>query len=80
MSSHLGAAGFKVIELDQRPDGAAIQDHMMELTGGRTVPRVFIDSKFIGGADDVAAMDAAGTLGAMLREKGLARNRRFYFF
>ncbi len=80
MAGHLGADGFKVIELDQRADGAAIQDYMLELTGGRTVPRVFIDSKFIGGSDDVASMDAAGTLGAMLREKGLSRPRRFWFF
>lgn len=80
MAGYLGADGFKVIELDQRADGAAIQDYMLELTGGRTVPRVFIDSKFIGGSDDVASMDAAGTLGAMLREKGLSRPRRFWFF
>ncbi len=31
-----------IIELDKRPDGNAIQDYLLELTGGRSVPRVFI--------------------------------------
>lgn len=39
--------------------------------GGRTVPRIFLDGRFIGGADDVAALDASGELERMLREAGL---------
>ncbi len=71
MEKHLGAAGFITIELDQREDGADIQDYMLELTGGRTVPRVFIDGAFIGGADDTAALDESGKLKNMLIEKGI---------
>jgi glutaredoxin len=37
----------------------------------RTVPRVFIDGVFIGGADDAAALDASGKLRALLADKGL---------
>ena len=33
---------YKVIELESRPDGSAIQQYLAELTGARTVPRVFI--------------------------------------
>ena len=43
---------IKLIELDTRDDGEAIQDALLELTGGRSVPRVFIDGQFIGGGDD----------------------------
>ena len=43
--------------------------------GGRTVPRIFVDGKFIGGADDVTAMDARGDLEALLRENSLVTAR-----
>ena len=44
---------------------------MLELTGGRTVPRVFIDGKFTGGSDDIAALDRSGELARMLlKNKG----------
>jgi hypothetical protein len=36
----------------QCSDGAAIQEYLGELTGGRSVPRVFVGGKFIGGGDD----------------------------
>lgn len=39
--------------------------------GGRTVPRIFVDGVFIGGADDVSAKDASGDLAALLKGKGL---------
>jgi glutaredoxin-related protein len=35
------------------------------------VPRVFLDGEFIGGADDVTALDSSGQLERMLRSKGL---------
>jgi len=40
-----------VVELDERDDGNAIQDYLGQLTGGRSVPRVFVGGKFIGGGD-----------------------------
>jgi len=70
MEAHLGAR-YTAVELDTRPDGSDIQDYLLELTGGRTVPRVFVDNKFIGGADDTAALDRRGRLGAMLKERGI---------
>lgn len=32
-----------LLQLDQRDDGNAIQDELNNLTGGRSVPRVFIN-------------------------------------
>ena len=53
---------YEVMELDKTPDGPAIQDIMLGMTGGRSVPRVFINGKFIGGGDDTAAKAKSGEL------------------
>lgn len=60
-----------VMELDTRNDTDAIQTYLAELTGGRSVPRVFIDGEFIGGGDDTDALVRSGKLEIMLREKGI---------
>jgi glutaredoxin 3 len=60
-----------VIELDNRNDGNEIQDALSALTGGRSVPRVFIDGEFIGGGDDTDALERSGKLEIMLKEKGI---------
>ena len=44
---------YEVMELDKTPDGPAIQDIMLSMTGGRSVPRVFINGKFIGGGENL---------------------------
>ena len=62
---------FHVVELDKREDGADIQDYLYTVTGGRTVPRVFIDAEFIGGSDETATLDASGQLAALLKAKGI---------
>lgn len=47
-----------------------IQDALLKLTGGRSVPRVFIGGKFVGGGDDTAAMGRDGRLKAALVAAG----------
>lgn len=39
---------------------------MMDLTGRRTVPQIFIGSTHVGGCDDLIALDQAGKLSALL--------------
>ncbi|KAH8232857.1 hypothetical protein KR026_001095 [Drosophila bipectinata] len=51
-----------VVELDQRDDGNEIQAVLGEMTGARTVPRCFIDGKFIGGGTDVKRLYEQGIL------------------
>jgi len=51
-----------VYELNQMDDGADIQDALLELSGQRTVPNVFIKGEHIGGNSDVQAEFKAGTL------------------
>lgn len=48
-----------------------VQDALLKLTGGRSVPRVFVDGKFIGGGDDTAAMARDGRLKTMLTSAGI---------
>jgi glutaredoxin 3 len=60
----------QVVELDERDDGNAIQDYLGQLTGGRSVPRVFVGGKFIGGGDDTVALHNKGELKKKLEEAG----------
>jgi glutaredoxin 3 len=40
---------------------------MMEKTGRRTVPQIYIGETHVGGYDDLAALDRAGKLDPLLR-------------
>mmetsp|Transcript_13453 Transcript_13453/g.34186 ORF Transcript_13453/g.34186 Transcript_13453/m.34186 type:complete len:118 (+) Transcript_13453:198-551(+) len=59
-----------VIELDKMPEGASVQSALLEVTGQRTVPNVFIGGKHVGGCDAVLAADASGELAKMLKAAG----------
>ena len=39
---------------------------MMDLTGRRTVPQIFIGDTHVGGCDDLVALDARGGLASLL--------------
>ncbi len=39
---------------------------MIERSGRRTVPQIFIDGRHVGGFDDLSALDATGQLDALL--------------
>uniref|UniRef100_A0A7S2MEG7 Glutaredoxin domain-containing protein n=1 Tax=Octactis speculum TaxID=3111310 RepID=A0A7S2MEG7_9STRA len=41
-----------IVELNVVPDGSDLQTSLMELTGQRTVPNVFVKGTHIGGCDD----------------------------
>jgi glutaredoxin 3 len=46
---------------------AAQRDHMMAITGRRTVPQIFIGDTHVGGCDDLMALDSQGKLMPMLQ-------------
>ena len=46
------------------------QDYMKQITGGRSVPRVFIGGKFIGGGDEPMTAHKSGNLQKMLTDSG----------
>jgi len=51
-------------------DGGAIQDCLQEVSGGRTVPRVFVGGKYIGGGTDVRDLQKKGRLTPLLKDVG----------
>ncbi|KAI0870611.1 thioredoxin-like protein [Hypoxylon argillaceum] len=65
----MGAKYF-AIELDQVDDGAAIQSALVEISGQRTVPNIYIGQKHIGGNSDLQAK--SGELKSLLKEVGAA--------
>lgn len=58
-----GVAEIQEIRVDALPDERM---KMVELTGRRTVPQIFIGSTHVGGCDDLMALDAGGGLVPLL--------------
>lgn len=54
-----GVANLHEIRVDIAPDE---RQTMMQITGRRTVPQIFIGSTHVGGCDDLMALDAKGAL------------------
>ena len=61
-STFSGFTDMKVIEIEDMAEMDAIQDYCKTLTGARSVPRVWINQKFIGGGDDVQKAFNNGSL------------------
>ena len=59
-----GVTEISKIRVDLEPEKRA---EMMERTGRRTVPQIFIGETHVGGYDDLAALDRAGGLDELLR-------------
>ena len=55
------------VRVDLEP---ARRAEMMEKTGRRTVPQIYIGDTHVGGYDDLAALDRAGKLDPLLRSGG----------
>ena len=60
-----GVAQIDEVRVDLHP---AERDTMVQLTGRRTVPQIFIGDTHIGGCDDLFALDQRGGLVPMLAE------------
>lgn len=58
-----GVTEIEKIRVDLQP---ALRDTMIEITGRRTVPQIFIGEQHIGGFDDLSALDTAGGLTPLL--------------
>jgi glutaredoxin 3 len=58
----LKARGVKEIEKIRIDLDPARKDEMIEKTGRRTVPQIFIGATHVGGCDDLMALDQRGGL------------------
>ncbi|MDE0175420.1 MAG: glutaredoxin 3 [Defluviicoccus sp.] len=55
---------YREIDVDRDPN---LRQQMMQRAGGRrTVPQIFVDGRHVGGSDDLAALERAGELDALL--------------
>ncbi len=59
-----GVEQIEEIRVDLDP---AERDRMVELTGRRTVPQIFIGDTHVGGCDDLVALDQRGGLLPLLQ-------------
>jgi glutaredoxin 3 len=58
-----GVTDIEKIRIDLDP---VARRSMMESTGRRTVPQIYIGERHVGGYDDLSALDRAGQLGPLL--------------
>ena len=58
-----GVDAIEEIRVDMQPEERA---KMMEITGRRTVPQIFIGATHVGGCDDLIALDSRGGLVPLL--------------
>lgn len=61
-----GVADIAKVRVDLEP---ARRQEMMQKTGRRTVPQIYIGALHVGGYDDLVALDRAGKLGPLLEGK-----------
>lgn len=61
----MGVENIEEIRVDAQPE---LRQHMMQLTGRRTVPQIFIGGQHVGGCDDLLALDARGGLMPLLQD------------
>lgn len=60
---HKGVDTLEKLRVDQDP---SLKQTMIERTGRRTVPQIYIGDTHVGGCDDLFALDRAGKLESML--------------
>jgi glutaredoxin 3 len=58
-----GVESIEEVRIDMQPDERM---KMMEITGRRTVPQIFIGDTHVGGCDDLVALDSRGGLVPLL--------------
>jgi glutaredoxin 3 len=63
----LKAKGVEKIEEVRIDTDPAQREHMMQITGRRTVPQIFIGDTHVGGCDDLIALDGKGGLVPLLQ-------------
>lgn len=61
-----GVTEINKIRVDLQPE---LRVEMMQKTGRRTVPQIYIDDQHIGGFEDLRALDLAGGLSPLLAMK-----------
>jgi glutaredoxin 3 len=57
-----------VIEEVRVDENSAERERMMQLSGRRTVPQIFVGETHVGGFDDLSALEHSGRLDPLLKD------------
>lgn len=63
----LKSKGLNYIEKDVEKDPSALEEMLSKSEGQTTVPEIFINGKFIGGFNNLSALDQEGKLNEILK-------------
>ncbi|VDI46796.1 glutaredoxin 3 [Mytilus galloprovincialis] len=66
LKKYFGEDEKDIIEIDNNPDCDAIQQYLGKITGAKSVPRIFINGKSIGGNDQLEELERKKELTVML--------------
>jgi len=69
----LDSKGVEYNEIDVDQD-SALRAQMMQRSGRRTVPQIFIDEVHVGGCDDLYALERSGQLDELLAKNSNENN------
>jgi glutaredoxin 3 len=58
---------FREINVEDEP---GLREEMIERSGRRTVPQIFIGEKHVGGCDDLLALERSGVLDRLIQGAG----------
>ena len=67
----LGSKGVTAIDEIRVDSASHLRDEMIEKTGQRTVPQIYINDQHIGGFDELRALDLRGQLEPLLSSQEL---------
>jgi glutaredoxin 3 len=62
----LAKKGLEFREIDVEEDGK-LREEMIARSGKRTVPQIFIGDVYVGGCDDLLALDGSGELDRLIQ-------------
>ncbi|XP_075038759.1 glutaredoxin 2 [Mixophyes fleayi] len=68
---------YKAIELDQVENGSQLQEALHEVTGGTTVPKVFVNGTCIGGGTETRKLNQEGKLLQLVQQCNITTDLAF---
>ena len=57
---------FTEVSVEDHPD---LREQLLARSGRRTLPQVYVGEKYVGGADELTALDQRGELSGLIQER-----------
>ncbi|XP_036203058.1 glutaredoxin-2, mitochondrial-like [Myotis myotis] len=75
---HNMSINYKAVELNLLEYGSQFQDTLSKMTGERTMPRIFVNGTFIGGAMDTHRLHQEGELLPLVHQCYLKKSKKHF--